>query len=87
MRGVTDYFSESQMKIPDHVISKDEAHRIEILWQNAADQMSLESGIFIRIGMEYEYYPIFNRIFFKVEGHEFENLTDLKKALSLKAFL
>lgn len=27
------------------------------------------------------------RIFFKLNGHEFETLTDLKRALQLKAFL
>jgi len=27
------------------------------------------------------------RVYFKVEGHEFETLTELKKAISMKAFL
>ncbi len=74
-----------------HAISK-----IEELWHDAARQISLETGIFIEVKYEYDgpgpqpFGPVnveIRRIFFKVKEHEFESLTDLKKAVANRAFL
>ncbi len=74
-----------------HAISK-----LEELWHDTARQISLETGIYVEVGYEYEgsgpspFGPIsldMKRIFFKVKEHEFESLTDLKKAIANKAFL
>jgi len=76
------------MKIPENLVDKDDCLRIYKLWRDAADKLSLETGIFIQVKQQYDrQYPVFNRIYFVVDGHEFENLTDLKKAVSNKAFL
>ena len=75
------------MKVPENSITQEEALMIKKLWENAAAQASLDSGIFVTVGLKYNHFPIFERIFFKVNEHEFENLTALNKALKNKAFL
>lgn len=74
-----------------HAISK-----LEDLWYSTARQISMETGIYVDVGFEYEsagqqsFGPVsldIRRIFFKVKEHEFESLTDLKKAIANKAFL
>jgi hypothetical protein len=78
-------------------------------WEMMAAQVSMETGVYVTVGRDYEApkipVPVANtipgainftatfpfarliRIYFKVYGHEFETLPELKKALALKAFL
>jgi hypothetical protein len=78
------------MRIPEHsYFNQTPTCR---LWDATAEQMSLETGIFILV--EYEYYesvglmdPRIKRIFFKVGEHEFESLAELKTAINNRAFL
>lgn len=88
------------MKIPE---GKFLGQQAEKTWEYAAAQIGVEQGIIVEVGREYEktslavsmpggntttwYDTRITRIFFKLNKHEFETLTDLKRALELKAFL
>lgn len=59
-------------------------------WEQAAIDIGLESGIYVSV--QQEYYDghldlLIKRIYFKLMEYEFENLRDLKKAVTNKAFL
>jgi hypothetical protein len=56
-------------------------------WQNAAISIGLETGIYVSVNYEYDTYPYIRRIFFMINDHKFENLTELKRAIDLKVFL
>jgi hypothetical protein len=84
------------MKFPENKYIASQKHEeIEGVWDNAALQIGLETGVFVEVGVEYSppnpldpfSYSVPVRIYFRLSGHEFESLTDLKKALSNKAFL
>lgn len=89
------------MKIPK--AARLEGSDIMSLWKKSAQQLSLETGIYIQVSAEYGETPAtiylapghiipstdfhLERIYFKIMDHEFESLNDLKKALNNKAFL
>ena len=82
------------MKITEnHLYYKTERFETIIkLWEDAALNLSLETGVYIvvkfSIFRELEYSDDkVSRIYFQINNHEFESLTELKQALSLKAFL
>lgn len=60
-----------------------------------AAKISMESSVFVNIGIEWaeplsrnvSNGPQMTRIYFIVDGHEFETVSDLKKAITNKAFL
>jgi hypothetical protein len=82
------------MKIPDNEIASIEWRNA---WEVAAAQISMETGIFVSIKSEYgtqslsgftsTNYSKLARICFVLDGHEFETLKDLRKAIANKAFL
>jgi hypothetical protein len=56
------------------------------MWNTAADQASLEFGIFVE-ALELIENGFLTRIYFKIDDHEFDSQNDLMKALNNKAFL
>jgi hypothetical protein len=61
-------------------------------WERAAIQIAMETGVLVEVGVEYETRPgyMWNylvRIFFTLNGHEFETLQELRRAIENKAFL
>jgi hypothetical protein len=61
-------------------------------WHHAAAQTSMETGVYVEVGLEYStksghIFPDLVRIFFKFGNHEFETLPELKRAIANKAFL
>ena len=84
------------MKIPsDRIFSlmkgSVDYETIEQDWLKAAYQLSLESGIFIEVIVKHDRSNLGNlylqEIVFKVMEHEFNGLSDLKRAIDNKAFL
>jgi hypothetical protein len=79
------------MKLPveQYYYNSDTYKKLVKLWKNNAQQLSVETGVFIEVHLEYA--PPNNvylmRIYFKVDDHEFEGLNDVKKAIEMKAFL
>lgn len=79
------------MKIPNaSEIDWTYMERMKAVWEDAAFQLSLESGVFIEVVTKsdesYLVTPI-KEITFKVGEHEFESLAALKTAINNKAFL
>jgi len=76
------------MKIPK-VMNFDRAfgQKLKSIWTDAADQMSLEYGIFVELRYKVADNLVPEHIWFEVMGHQFESLADLRKALNNKAFL
>jgi len=84
------------MKIPT---DKDVNADWESAWYIAAANVTMETGVFVEVRKDYGKYPGTSgypasanfsklaRIYFVVDGHEFETLTDLRKAIANKAFL
>ena len=56
-------------------------------WCSTAIDMAVEYGIQIETKMQYDENFDFQSIYFEVDGHRFECLKDLRKALELKIFL
>lgn len=79
------------MKIPTNIFwnTSDSQKMIE-LWQNKAREISMRTGLFIQVGIEYQSESLINprpiRIYFDALDHEWESLQDLESALKLKAF-
>lgn len=73
------------MKIPDGKGLRPEA---EAAWEHAAAQFGIEQSIFVEVRTLYDAANhVVIEIWFEYAGHKFDNLTDLKRALQLKAFL
>jgi hypothetical protein len=74
------------MNIPKHIhlSSKDFQN-----WREKAQEMSLEYGIFVELVYtnRNNQTPELESIQFKVMGHTFDSLKDLRKALDNKVFL
>ena len=73
------------MKIPKIGLANNISFKV---WEDAARQMSLETGIYIAV--DFDYFPgemYVKRVYFEVDGHQFESLNDLKKAITNKLFL
>ena len=78
------------MKIPENLYlfsSSGTGGKLVSAWNFAAEQVSLESGIYITIKVKYRARGYIESIVFVLDEREFEGLDDLKKAISLKAFL
>lgn len=82
------------MKIPEHLVSLYDSpsyRHIEEMWKKAAEQLSLESGIFIEVDIRHGSNNAgrshMTEIVFMVAGHEFAGLADVKRAIANKAFL
>jgi hypothetical protein len=56
-------------------------------WFRSAAQIALDHGIFVEVVYDTGGFGDTTRIYFKVDDHEFENLTELKRAIAMKAFL
>ena len=77
------------------------SNHVEQLWQQTAAEIGLETGLYIEVKTEYlsqqsvsvngstpiYNFPIISRIYFDFNGHQFDSLPELKRALSLMAFL
>lgn len=82
------------MKIPSNYLTESNWSKIYNLWYSAAETLSMETGIFVKVYAKYEHnngvehnYLTASRIFFQIGEHEFESLHDVKKAIDNKAFL
>jgi hypothetical protein len=75
------------MKIPKDMIDRVGSQRIKDIWVKAADDLSMEHGIFIQANWSVTNGLCLDKIWFEVMGHKFESLMDLRKALNNKAFL
>jgi hypothetical protein len=78
------------MKLPEDIYypNDDSYVRLLKLWRDNAEQLSVETGIFIEVHITYPTGKNYiNRIFFKVDDHEFEGLNEVKRAIEMKAFL
>lgn len=75
------------MKIPRKYPISSEAI---LLWRQTAARIGLRENVYVWVGLERwdvsDTGPI-SRIYFQIDEHQFETLTDLKKAIRLKAFL
>jgi len=58
-------------------------------WWHAAAQIGMETGVFVEVDLKWDNVGTgqTSRLVFTLNGHEFETLPDLKKAIGLKAFL
>jgi hypothetical protein len=56
-------------------------------WCATAIEMTVEYGIQIETQMQYDDNSEFQSLYFEVDGHRFECLKDLRRALENKAFL
>lgn len=81
------------MKIPtDPKLRPNDLYLQKIVqaWEDTAIKASLDSGVLVTVVtiLDHSYVsPPIQEILFEAEGHRFTSLTDLMKALSLKAFL
>lgn len=81
------------MKIPEGFFKTHDRWKDTFtLWYEAADKLSMQYGMAIRVEADYnnqgsEKFQKVSRLTFKVEGHIFDSITDLKKAIRNKAFL
>jgi hypothetical protein len=58
------------------------------VWYNTAAQLGLKHNVFIDVDYETDADKCYVlRVYFKCEGHEFNSLDELERALALKAFL
>jgi hypothetical protein len=61
------------------------------IWNNVAARLSLKYNIYIGVKRGYSLDTYGNRvyysIYFEVDGHKIDSLTELKRVLKLKAFL
>jgi hypothetical protein len=77
------------MKIPEHINMVDTNEYFKV-WRHEAQQLSMETGIFIQVVIKYRSSSVVvyvDEIVFKIMDHEFNSLHDLKKAIVNKAFL
>jgi hypothetical protein len=61
-------------------------------WERAAARIAIETGVFVEVGQDigtsdFDKYDRLARIYFILDGHQFETLPELKKAIANKAFL
>jgi hypothetical protein len=58
-------------------------------WQAVAAQIGMETGIFVEVDSKWDYVgkEETQRLVFILDGHEFETLGDLKKAIEMIAFI
>jgi hypothetical protein len=76
------------MKIPRAMrFDREFGQKLKSVWTNAADQISLEYGIFVEVCYSLADNLVPDHIWFVVMDHKFESLMDLRKALNNKAFL
>lgn len=75
------------MKLPSDCYVDSAA--VQNYWWEAAQQISMDTGIYIGVGCDYHDASGMGitRVYFEVNGHQFESLNDLKKAIANKAFL
>lgn len=86
------------MKIPKGVLSEKRYDDMLKYVYATTDQILVNSGIFVEVYGEYHHgkynpkedesaFDKISRLFFEVEGHTFETLDEVRKAISNKAFL
>jgi hypothetical protein len=76
------------MKILDGVDSYgDHAKQLISAWREVAIQLGLKTGIYIDTKIDVTPGHYIKRIYFVVDDHEFENATDLRRAIHNKAFI
>jgi hypothetical protein len=73
------------MKIPAHIYMHESSPTVE-RWQFAADNLSMETGIFVEVKYESS-VGCMTRIYFVIGDHQFDSLNEVKRALENKAFL
>jgi hypothetical protein len=77
------------MKIPDGVkftFNNPDRKIIAQGWENEARRLSMERGVYVSVGHEYDGIYL-KRIFFKALDREFEGSHDSLRMLNQKAFL
>jgi hypothetical protein len=58
------------------------------MWEKAAEDLSLDSGVYVRVNWVCrDSSTSIDRIFFKIDEHEFEGMDAARRAAMNKAFL
>lgn len=73
------------MKLP--YIDRDVFMKLQHAFNEAAITVTVEIGLLVTVGTEWSEKGQPIRLFFKVDGREYECLNDVRKLYNLKAFL